>query len=190
MNSQTQSQNNPQTNNDDNSAKARRLLHLAEARSTAHARRINPRERSAQKTSAALTWIFPWEWCAPATPDVVVHDTRGGHAQRLKRAGLVHITEVIGSPGTGYRPRHAVRLSSVGVDRSAEAITIESSLRDSVKTGVRAVPQHQIEHDHRLELLVLEWLYFGMIENYATPAELTFRSHAEERNQTFLCGAA
>lgn len=186
MTSQTDSQTNPQCPNDDESKTERLLRHLANARAKARAHGLSPRERAAQKVTAALTWLYRWEWCAPATLDVTANDTRGGYAQRLKRAGLVHITEIIGSPGTRHRPRHAVSLTSAGVERATEAITEESQIRGEVKTGVRAVPQHQIEHDHRLQLLVLEWLQIDMIENYLTPAELAIRSQAHEKQPDLL----
>ena len=167
--SQTDSQTNPQCPNDDESKTERLLRHLANARAKARAHGLSPRERAAQKFTAALTWLYRWEWCAPAPLDATANDTRGGYPQRLKRAGLVHITEIIGSPGTRHRPRHAVSLTSAGVERATEAITEESQIRGEVKTGVRAVPQHQIEHDHRLQLLVPEWLQIDMVENYLTP---------------------
>jgi hypothetical protein len=44
----------------------------------------------------------------------------------------------------------------------------------------------QIEHDHRLQLLVLEWLQIDMIENYLTPAELAVRSQAHEKQPDLL----
>ena len=102
----------------------------------------------------------------------------------------MHITEIIGSPGTRLRPRHAVSLTSAGVERATEALTDESRIRETLKTGVRAAPKHQIEHDHRLLLLVLEWLRLGMIWDYLTPAELTLRSLANESSPIVLCGAA
>ena len=186
MTSQTDSQTNPQCPDDDDSATARQLRHLAAARAKARTQGLSPRERAAQKVTAALTWLYRWEWCAPATLDATANDTRGGYAQRLKRAGLVHITEIIGSPGTRHRPRHAVSLTSAGVETAIEALTDESRIRETVKTGVRAVPKHQIEHDHRLQLLVLEWLRLGMIGVYLTPAELTIRSLANEKQPDLL----
>ena len=186
MTSQTDAQTNPQCPDDDDSTTARRVQHLADARTRARLNGMSPNERSAQKITAALTWLYRWEWCAPATLDVIAGDTRGGYAQRLKRAGLVHITEIIGSPGTRHRPRYAVSLSSAGVARATEAITDESRLRHSVKTGTRAVPQHQIEHDQRLQLLVVEWMRDGMISDYLTPAELSAHSQPDEKQPDLI----
>ncbi len=159
---------------------------LADARQKARECGLSPVERSAQKTSAALSWLYRWEWSAPATLDVVASDTRGGYAQRLKRAGLVRITEVIGSPGTRHRPRYAITLTPAGRQGAMEVLTEESQLRPLVKMGLRAIPMHQIEHEHRLQLLVLDWLRDGTITDYLTPPELAARSQPGEKQPDLI----
>jgi hypothetical protein len=186
MTSQTDSQSNPQTPGRDESHTPRRAEQLAEARRKARESGLSPSERSAQKIALALAWLYRWEWTAPATLDVVAGDTRGGYAQRLKRAHLVCTEEIIGSPGTRYRPRYAVTLTAAGVRAAMEALTEEAQIRATVKTGYRAIPTHQIEHDHRLQLLVLEWLDEGLITEYQTPAELAARSMLGEKRPDLI----
>jgi hypothetical protein len=188
MTSQTESQSNPQTHGRDESHTPGRAEQLAEARRKARESGLSPSERSAQKIALALAWLYRWEWTAPATLDVVAGDTRGGYAQRLKRARLVCTDEIIGSPGTRYRPRYAVTLTAGGVQAAMDALTEESQLRSAVKTGQRAIPTHQIEHDHRLQLLVLEWLEGNLISQYQTPAELAARSRLGDKQPDLIVG--
>ena len=120
------------------------------------------------------------------TVRVILRQVRPIRRPKTTSHRRINVTEIIGSPGTRHRPRHAVSLTSAGVERATEAITEESQIRGEVKTGVRAVPQHQIEHDHRLQLLVLEWLEIGMINSYLTPPELAIRSQANEKQPDLL----
>ena len=188
MTSHTDSQSKPQTPERDESHCRGRDEQLAEARSKARETGLSPFERSEQKIALALAWLYRWEWTAPATLDAVAGDTRGGYSQRLKRAGLVRTEEIIGSPGTRFRPRYAVTLTARGLQAAMEAITEESQLRSTVKTGQRAIPMNQIEHDYRLQVLVCEWLEAGLISQYQTPAELAARSKLGDKQPDLIVG--
>lgn len=186
MTSQTDSQSDSQTPEGHESPTQRRVDQLADARARAQAKGLSPLARSIEKTTAVLYWLYRWEWAAAATVDRIAVDTRGGYAQRLKRAGLVQVTEIPGSPGTRHRPRYAVTLTSGGLARATETITEEWQLRGLVKIGPRAAPGHQIEHDHRLQLYVLDALEQSAIAEFKTPAEMRQVSQANEKQPDLI----
>jgi hypothetical protein len=123
--------------------------------------------------------LYRWGWASPSTLDLVAEDPRGGFAQRLKRAGLVKITEAIhGAPGTRYVPRCAVHLTSEGRERALRALdpSLVRDESDASASRVRVPAVSQLEHAQRVQLIVLDYLKRGTYVDFLSPLELAHQS--------------
>jgi hypothetical protein len=140
---------------------------------------ISCAQRGALKVARTCVHLYRWGWASPSTLDLVAEVSRGGFAQRLKRAGLVKITEVIrGAPGTRFLPRYAVHLTSEGRERALRAIGFEHvrDESDASASRVRIPALSQLEHAQRVQLIVLDYLKRGAHNDFASPLELAHQS--------------
>ena len=140
---------------------------------------ISCAQRGALKVERAVVHLYRWGWASPSTLDLVAEDPRGVFAQRLKRQGLVKITETIhGAPGTRFVPRCAVHLTSEGRERALRALD-PSQVRDendASASRVRVPAVSQLEHAQRVQLIVLDYLKRGAHNDFRSPLELAHQS--------------
>jgi hypothetical protein len=140
---------------------------------------ISSAQRGALKVARACVHLYRWGWASPSTVDLVAQDSRGGYAQRLRRQGLVKISEPIhGAPGTRYVPRFAVYLTGAGRERALRELD-PSQVRDESDASasrVRVPAVSRLEHEQRVQLIVLDYIARGTYVDFLSPLELAHQS--------------
>ena len=146
------------------------LERLAKAREAMKG--MSPRARGAEKTSAALDWIYRWGWTSPSILDLVTDGKRTGLSARLTRQKLICTTKTEAGGGVKGIPIHILTLDSIGLDEVER-------LRDDLlpyQTDPYRIDQTKLRHDHIAQKATINALKAGIITDFKTPHELAAKS--------------
>lgn len=146
------------------------LEKLAKARAAMNG--ISPRARGAEKTRAALDWIYRWGWASPSVLDLVTDGKRTGLAARLTRQKLINSTRTESGGGVQGIPVHMLTLTAVGLDE------VERMREDLLhyETDPYRIDQTKLRHDQLAQKATINAIKAGTIQSFKTPNELKAKS--------------
>lgn len=146
------------------------LASLAKAREAMQG--ISPRARGAEKTRAALEWIYRWGWSSPAILDLVTDGKRTGLSARLVRQKLITSTKTECGGGVKGIPIHMLTLTSLGRE---EVERLREDLLNYDNDPYR-IDQSKLRHDQLAQRATANSLKNKTILDFKTPSELTAKS--------------
>jgi hypothetical protein len=130
----------------------------------------NSRKVGAQKTLAALHWVYRWGWSYPYLVDHIASSGRRGLAKRLVDQKLLSSFLLESAGGVKGIP-----LSTLCLTKDGQAI-VESSLRRNqlLSQGLKDdIPYHQLRHDAIVQRATA--LHDGL-SGFETPKEIASKS--------------